>query len=160
LGSSTSKRVRIQRFDRESLSGFVNPNTYLTEFGLELLTLSGTVNVLPYTDIKTVYFVREFGGENPEGGRRAFLNRPKSDGVWVRFTFRDHDILEGVMPNNLLHVEAVGFHSIPPHGAQRVFIPRTALQEVQVLGVVGGPLRARKKTAGKEGQIGLFEETA
>jgi hypothetical protein len=31
---------------------------------------------------------------------------------------------------------------------------------VQVLGVVGGPLHAKKKKPGAEGQINLFEETA
>lgn len=125
-----------------------------------MLTLSGTVTVVPYTEVKTVYFVREFSATDPADGRRAFLNRPKLDGVWVRFTFRDRDTLEGVMPNNLLQMETAGFHGIPPHGAQRVFVPRAALTEVQVLGVVGSPLRAKKKKPATEGQIGLFEETA
>jgi hypothetical protein len=132
----------------------------LTEFGVEILTLSGNATIVPFTEIKCVFFVREFGAEDPTGGRRAFLSRPKLDGVWVRFAFRDRDTLEGVMPNNLLQVEPAGFQCLPPHGAQRVFVPRAALIGVQVLGVVGGPLRSKKKKPGAAGQINLFEETA
>ena len=158
MASSTSKKVQIQRFDREPLLGFVNPATYLTDVGVELMTLTGTVAVVPYPDVKTLYFVRDFGGQ-AGGGRRSFVSRPRLDGVWLRLTFTDRDTLEGVMPNNLLQVDTRGFHMIPPDGGQRVFVPRTALVEVQVLGVVGSPLRTRKKPA-REGQIGLFEETA
>jgi hypothetical protein len=161
LAGSTSKRVHIQRFDREPLLGFVNPVTYLADDGLELLTLSGTVATVPYSDVKTVYFVRDFDSSDPSEGRRAFLSRPKLDGVWIRFRFRDRDTLEAVMGNNLLQIDSAGFHCIPPHGAQRVFVPRAAVTEVQVLGVVGSPLRSRKKKPGTERQIGLpFEESA
>lgn len=160
MATSTNKKVHIQRFDRESLAGFVNLATYLTPSGIELLLRSGNVVVLPYPEIKTVYFVRDFpAGEL--GERRSFLNRPKQDGLWVRLTFRDRDALEGVIQNNLLLIQDAGFYIIPPDSTLQVFVPRTALREVQVLGVVGSPLRAdrRKKPPVKE-QIGLFEEQA
>jgi hypothetical protein len=131
----------------------------LTAVGVELLQRSGTVQVVPYEDVKTVHFVRDFPVGEPDD-RRAFLSRPKLDGVWIRLIFRDRDSLEGVIPNNLLQIDATGFLVIPPDSTQRVFVPRAALAEVQVLGVVGSPLRkARKKPAAKE-QIGLFEEQA
>lgn len=160
MGVSTNKKIVVQRFEREALSGFANPASWLTDRGIELLTVSGSVAEIPYPDIKTVFFVREFRDEEPGSGRRAFLNRPRLDGLWVRLTFRDGDTLEGVMPNNLLEMEAAGLHLIPPDSAQRVFVPRTALRSVQVLGVVGSPLRSRRKKPPTRGQIGLFEETA
>ena len=93
--------------------------------------------------------------------RRVFLTRPKIEGLWVRLRFRDDDVLEGVMPNNLLQLEHYGFTLIPPDSLsnhQRIFVPRAALRSVEVLGVVGSPLTRRKaKTPAKE-QIGLFEE--
>ena len=82
------------------------------------------------------------------------------EGLWVRLRFRDGDILEGVMPNNLLQIEAYGFSVVPPDSfsnQQRVFVPRVSLQAVEVLGVVGSPLKRKAKPAGKD-QIGLFEE--
>jgi hypothetical protein len=160
LATSTNKKVHLQRFDRESLAGFVNPATYLRPDGIELLQRSGNLVAVPYPEIKTVYFVKDFPTGEP-GGRRSFLNRPKQDGLWVRLTFRDHDALEGVIQNNLLLIHDLGFDIIPPDSTLRVFVPRAALLEVQVLGVVGSPLRAdrRKKPPAKE-QIGLFEEQA
>ncbi|MDX2149728.1 MAG: hypothetical protein SFV54_03270 [Bryobacteraceae bacterium] len=73
-------------------------------------------------------------------------------------TFKDGETMEGVLPNNLLQVEAFGFSLAPPEMAniQRVYVPRQALDLAEVLGVVGSPLR-RKKAKETTGQIGLFE---
>jgi hypothetical protein len=157
MASSTTKKALVRRFDREPLAGYVNPFSYLQLTGIELLLADGNVLNIPYSDIKTVAFVRDF--DNTGETTRTFNTRPKMDGLWVSFEFRDGDILEGIMPNNLLQVEAYGFLAIPPNPVrdQRIFIPRTALRSVAVLGVVGSPLNRRKaKPAAKE-QIGLFE---
>ena len=162
MASSTTKKVQVWRFDRELVAGFVNPGTYLTEVGAEILTVAGSLATVPYPEIKVIYFVRDFEKAGATAPKRAFLTRPKLDGLWVRLTFRDGDQLEGVMPNNLLGLEYTGFSLMPPDFAgnnQRAFIPRSALGRVQVLGVVGSPLNrpARKKLPGKD-QIGLFED--
>lgn len=161
MPSSTNKKVIITRFDRENLTGFIQTNSWLQESGIEFLTQAGVVSTVAWQDAKCVWFVRDFTPLNPLEGRKAFLSRPKLDGIWVRFQFRDGDQLEGVMPNNLLFMEAEGVHVIPPEGAQRVFVPRHAVTSVQVLGVVGSLLRTSrgtKKAPAKE-QIGLFEGT-
>ncbi|MBI1895379.1 MAG: hypothetical protein HYZ57_19955 [Acidobacteria bacterium] len=162
MASSTAKKVRVQRFDRETLAGFVNPATFLTPEGVELLSLSGTASVVPYSDIKIVHFVREFQAAEPVLERRTFLARPKMEGLWVRMRFRDDEVLESVVPNNLLQLDAAGFMVAPPDFAgssPRLFVPRAALREVQVLGVVGSPLRParRKPKPPPKEQIGLFE---
>ena len=157
MAASTNKKVQIARFDREPLSGFVNTGSYRTPEGLEILQLTGNVLLVPYADIKTVVFVREFGLGDPLP-RRSFVSRPKFDGLWIRLAFRDGDTLEAVIPNNLMTLEGLGFDLLPPDSTQRVFVPRAAVARIEVLGVVGSPLRrARGKTAAKE-QIGLFEE--
>jgi hypothetical protein len=161
LASSTNKKVQIWRFDRELLSGFVNPLTYLSAAGVELLTLSGSVSTVPYGEIKRVHFVKDFGvsGNPPE--RKAFLTRPKLDGLWVRLLFKDGEALEGVLSNNLLQLEPFGFTIVPPdysYNNQRIFVPKPALADLQVLGVVGSPLRqARPKRKSIKDQIQLFE---
>ena len=60
MAGSTTKKVQIWRFDRETLTGFANPVTYLTEAGVELLTLAGNVIIAKYSEVKAVFFVREF----------------------------------------------------------------------------------------------------
>lgn len=150
----------MRRFQREPLRGYVNPVSFVQPEGLELLSEDGNVSLVPYSELKTVAFVREF--EAPaEPERRTFQTRPKMAGLWVSLRFRDGEALEGVMPNNLLQVESYGFSIIPPDSYgnhQRVFVPRAALAEVQVLGVIGSPLSRRKPKAAAKEQIGLFDE--
>ena len=57
MASSTSKKVVVQRFEREPLPGFVNPSTWLTPDGVELLTVAGAVSIVPYRDVRIVFFV-------------------------------------------------------------------------------------------------------
>lgn len=159
MAGSTNKKVLVSRFDREPLSGFVNPQSYLRAEGLELLSQDGTIGVIPYEEVKLVCFVRDFQQGEPRKELRLFTTRPKMEGLWIRLRFRDGDAMDGVLANNLLQLESYGFSVIPPDPGfqnQRVFVPKAALSGVQVLGVIGSPLRIRKtKPAAKE-QIELF----
>jgi hypothetical protein len=161
LARSTTKKVLIRRFEREPLVGFVNPEVYQRAEGIEVLTTGGSLSMVPYDEVKSVCFVRDFEGAEQEPERKVFNTRPKTDGLWVRMTFRDDEVMEGVLANNLLQLDAYGFTVVPPDpysNNQRIFLPKAALKELQVLGVVGSPLKRRKaKPAAKE-QIGLFEE--
>jgi hypothetical protein len=78
----------------------------------------------------------------------------------VRLEFRDKDILEGMMQNDLTQVAAEGFFVNPPDtraNTQRVFVPRSALVGLTVLGVIGGP-QARRRKAEDTRQVALFGE--
>ena len=161
MGVSTNKKVLVARFDRESLSGFVNPQSYLLAEGLELLTQEGTVNIVPYHDIKLVCFVRDFHQGEPRKELRLFTTRPKMEGLWIRMQFRDGDAMDGVLPNNLLQLDSQGFSVIPPDPGfqnQRIFVPKAALSAIQVLGVVGSPLRIKKAKPPAKEQIDLFDK--
>ena len=151
----------IRRFDREPLVGFVNPQVYLREDGIELMTQGGAVTTVPYQDVKTVSFVKDFSPVDAEPERKVFNTRPKTDGLWVRVTFRDDEVMEGILANNLLQLDPYGFTIVPPDpysNNQRIFLPKAALKELQVLGVVGSPLKRRKPKPEPKEQIGLFEE--
>jgi len=160
LAASTTKKAVVRRFDRESIAGYINSVSFLQPDGIELLTVEGNIASVPYSEIKTIAFVRDF---NPPDlpDRRVFNTRPKTEGLWVVLQFRDGDSLEGIMPNNLLQIERFGFTVIPPDPASnqhRVFAPREALRSVEVLGVVGSPLNRRKPKPAVKDQIGLFDE--
>jgi len=62
MASSTTKKALIRRFQRETLAGFLNPVTFLQSGGIELLSAEGQVSLLPYQEVRTVSFVREFEG--------------------------------------------------------------------------------------------------
>ena len=56
--------------------------------------------------------------------------------------FRDGEVLDGLLPNDLLSWDVAGFTVTPPEAMannQKVFVPREALRGIQVLGVVGSP---------------------
>jgi hypothetical protein len=151
----------VFRFDRETLPGFVNPQGYLLPSGLELLSTAGSVSVLPYPEVKSVCFVREFGTGEARKEMRVFTTRPKMDGLWVRMHFRDGDIMDGILTNNLLLVEPYGFTIVPPDSGnqnQRTFVPKSSLVDMHVLGVVGSG-RSRKRVAPKE-QMDIFGQLA
>lgn len=146
MGSSTAKKVVVRRFERESLSGFVNVLSYLQPLHAELLRPDGSLALIPYEEIKSISFVKEFEGDDDTG--RIFLTRPKMEGLWVRLSFRDGEVMDGILPNELLAGDVAGFMVTPPEpdgNSQKVFVPRQALKSAQVLGVVGSPLRVRRK---------------
>ena len=162
MAGSTAKKVLIRRFDREPLTGFVNPNSYLQPGGVELLSPSGTLSVVPYSEIKVVCFVRDFETAEHSQERKVFNTRPKTDGLWVRMELRDHEVLDGILSNNLLQLTPEGFTVTPPDAYsnnQKLFIPRAALSQLNVLGVVGSPLTRRKPKPAPQGQIGWFEDS-
>jgi hypothetical protein len=152
--------VLVSRFDRETLAGFINPQTYLAPEGLELLSTTGSVAILPYAEVKFVCFVRDFQQGEPKKEMRLFTSRPKHEGLWIRVRFRDGDVMEGVLINNLLLVESLGFTFVPPdpgYQNQRLFVPRAALAAINVLGVIGSPLRRKGKAPLKE-QLEMFDK--
>jgi hypothetical protein len=110
--------------------------------------MEGEQRSIRLLDVKSVYFVREF--KDPfEPERKTFLSRPKLDGLWVRLRFRDEDAMEGIVSNNLLDLLDTGVRLTPPdlHGnVLHMFIPRSALAEMKVLGVVGVARRSPRAT--------------
>ena len=159
MAASTTKKALVRRFHRETLAGYLNPVSFLQSEGIELLSADGQVAILPYDQVKAVSFVREFESTEPE--RQAFQTRPKMAGIWVRLRFRDGESMEGMLPNNLLQMESHGFSVVPPDSygnRQKVFVPREALLGVEVLGVVGSPLKKRAAKPESPGQIGLFDD--
>ncbi|HLW98107.1 MAG TPA: hypothetical protein VKR82_05635 [Candidatus Acidoferrales bacterium] len=155
--TSTLKKVVVVLSDRTPLRGYLNPSKLGRSDSFDLLTEDGEQRDVPLKNVRSVFFVREFTA-NFEPERKAFLSRPKLDGLWVLLKFQDNETLEGVVPNDLLALLDAGVHIMPPdlHGdTVRIFIPRAALLEMKVLGVVG---IARRKPAPVAAQPGLFTD--
>jgi hypothetical protein len=144
--------------DRKTLRGYLNPARLGQMDPVDLLTPDGEHLPLPLAKIRSVYFVREFSDDfEPE--RKAFLSRPKLDGLWVRLRYNDSETLEGVVPNDLLSLLDNGVQITPPDlnsSTDRIFVPRAALAELTVLGVVG--IARRKPTAAATTQPRLFND--
>lgn len=146
--------------DRDSINGYVAPANFVHDSKLELLNTAGNVVAIELRDIKGVYFVREFG-DSDSLSRKTFTSRPRTEGLWVRLKFKDNEVLEGMMPNDLSQTTADGFLINPPDlrsNTQRIFVPRSALDSLTVLAVIGGTNRRRKAAAEDVRQVQLFGE--
>ena len=146
--------------DKKPLRGYLNPARLGQLDPIDVLTPDGEHIQIPISKIRSIYFVREFSDEfEPE--RKAFLSRPKLDGLWVKLRFTDGETLEGVIPNDLLSLLDNGLQITPPDlnsASDRIFVPRSALSEVTVLGVVGIARRKPAAAAAGASQPRLFNE--
>jgi hypothetical protein len=145
--------------DRKPLRGYLNPGRLGQTDPVDLLTPDGEHQEIPLAKIRSIYFVRDFSDEfEPE--RKAFLSRPKLDGLWVRLRYTDGETLEGLTPNDLISLLDNGVQITPPDlnsTTDRIFVPRSALSEITVLGVVG-IARRKPAAAAAAGQSRLFTE--
>jgi hypothetical protein len=157
--ASTHKKVVIELLEKKLMRGYLNPARLTQAEAIDLLTPEGAHEVVPLVKVRAIYFVRNLG-EDIEMERKSFLSRPKLDGLWVRVRFRDGQSLEGLIPNDLLGFQDNGLQMTPPDfnsNTDRIFVPRTALTELTVLGVVG--ISRRKPAAAAAGaQPRLFNE--
>jgi hypothetical protein len=157
--ASTHKKVIVVLADRKPLRGYLNPGRLGQTDPVDLLTQDGTHQEIPLAKIRSIYFVRDFSDEfEPE--RKAFLSRPKLDGLWVRLRYSDGETLEGLIPNDLISLLDNGVQITPPDlnsTTDRIFVPRSALSEVTVLGVVG-IARRKPEAAAAAAQSRLFNE--
>jgi hypothetical protein len=143
--ATTHKKVIVRKMDRDSVHGYVNA-TFTSDGKLELMNTAGNVVAIDLHDVKGVYFVREFG-DSESLTRKTFTSRPRMEGLWVRLRFRDNEIIEGMMPNDLLQEGGDGFSIIPPDAhsnTQRIFVPRSALAEMTVIAVIGDKKSGRR----------------
>jgi len=152
--SSAHKKVIVRRFTGETLPGYLPLSGFVRNRGIELLDLSGRVIPLLLNDIKHICYVREFNLHDtvsPERLiRRTFLARPRTEGLWLRMTFRGGDVLEGLASADVAllddAIHDAGLHVTPPDtrsNTQRVYVPRTSLAELQLLAVITTPSRRK-----------------
>jgi len=169
--SSSRKKVVIRRFAGDTVPGYLPISGFVRGIGagqvVDLLDLSGRILELSLKDVKIISYVRDFNladTVNPERlTRRAFLARPRNEGIWVRITFRSGDMLEGLTASDVSFVDSLiedyGLHIAPPDArsnTQRIFVPRSAIADIQLLAVITNP--SRTKIAPKPSQEELRKE--
>ncbi|MGH9616730.1 MAG: DUF6982 domain-containing protein [Acidobacteriaceae bacterium] len=143
------KKAIVRKFSRDWLSGYLDPLRFACDGKLELLDATGKVLSISLSEVKMVCFVREFlTGDAPERlVRRNFTSRPRTPGLWLRLRMKDGDEMEGLASNDLSLLEPEGIQFTPPDmrsNTQRIFVPRSALQSVEIVAVIH-PSNRRKQ---------------
>lgn len=157
--TASNKKVVVQLLDRTAIKGYMNPAGLAQAASLDLLTPDGEHRAIELPSVRTIYFVRELD-EPYQLERKSFLSRPKINGLWVRLRFRDEEVIEGLAANDLVELIDTGIHLTPPdlHGNTiRLFVPRSAIEEMKVLGVVGiarrGPREVRPIVSSSQSKL-------
>jgi len=165
--TASRKPVIVRKLSRDWYAGYAAVVPVSDSPELELLDSYGKLIYVPWTEIKWVCYTREPGSgdgsaalsrsdtTNPERLlRRRFTGRPRIAGVWLRLTLSDGEELEGIAANDRSLIDGPGVMLTPPDtrsNTQRVFVPRTSIRDLTVLGVIAStPLQRHRAAAQPE----------
>lgn len=150
------KKVVLRQFGGELKWGYLPQAGFVSNAGqVEIIDPSGRVSPSEIRDIKSIAYVKDFNltdAVDPERlGRKTFVTRPRTEGLWVRLGFLDGDSMEGLVHFDTALLDAAatdhGLFVIPPDGrsnTQRLFIPRFALARLELVTAVS---REPRRTA-------------
>lgn len=162
---SARKPVIVRKFSREWYAGYAGASFGQDSPALEVLDLTGKVLTIAWEAVKWVCYVRDFSSvsdiANPERLlQKRFAVRPRTAGLWLRMTMNDGDELEGIASNDRSLVTGAGLLLTPPDtrsNTQRIYVPRQAIQSLEVVSLIGTAGRKRRPDAARgEGQPELF----
>lgn len=152
--SSAHKKVIVRRFTGETLPGYLPLAGFVSGEEVGLLDLSGRIISIHIKDIKHICYVRDYNLTDPVNPerltRRTFLARPRTEGLWLRMTFRTGDLLEGLAPTDVSLLDDMigdrGLELTPPDvrsNTQRIYVPRSSLSALQLIAVITAPSRRK-----------------
>jgi hypothetical protein len=167
--ADAQKKVVVRLLGEDVLWGYLPQTGFVNAGDVEMLEVGGKVIHIDLNEIKTIAYVKDFNPEDaidPERiGRKSFLGRPRGDGLWLKVTFRDGDAVEGLshFDGGFMDglIEDRGFRMTPPEArsnTQMLFVPRSALGSVEVLGYISAPAKKKAKSAAGVEQSGLLFE--
>jgi hypothetical protein len=146
--ASLRKPVIVRKFSRDWCAGYAEAGFGQNAVELEILDQGGKVLRIAWDQVKWVCYVRDFpAGESTNPERllhKRFSIRPRTAGVWLRMTLTDGEELEGLAANDRSLLEGAGLLLTPPDtrsNTQRIYIPRMAIQALEVVGLIGAGAR-------------------
>jgi hypothetical protein len=158
------KPVIVRKFSRDWCAGYAPAILDQESADLEMLEPGGKVLRIAWEAVKWVCYVRDLPGPNaadqaqPERlQHKRFVLRPRTPGLWLRLTLNDGEEIEGLAANDRSLIAGAGLLLTPPDtrsNTQRIYIPRQAIQKLQVAGLIG--TAQRRSTGRPSGQAELF----
>lgn len=166
--ANNQKKVIVRARDGEVRAGYLPAAGIRDARGaLALLTLEARLLPIELERVLHVAYVHDFNlsdAVDPERlGRRTFLARPRSEGLWLRMTLAGGAKLEGLAPLDMGLADGWardgGVFLLPPDvrsNTLRLFVPHAAMLEMQVLAVITTPARNKAARAEERAQAALF----
>ncbi len=156
--AGSGKKVIVRTNSGAVLPGYLPASGLVGSISavIELLDTAGRVVPLRLETVRYVAYVRDFNlddSENPERLlRRTFLARPRTEGLWIRATFKDGEMLEGLAALDMTWLDDAiddkGVFLLPPDvrsNTQKLYIPRISLSNLRVVAVITTPSKAPAK---------------
>lgn len=150
---SLRKPVIVRKFSRDWVAGYTGAAFDCHAASLELLDPAGKTLNIEWETVKWICYVRDLASANSDRNNperllhRRFSVRPRSAGLWLHLTLTDGDEIEGLAANDRSLVDGAGLMLTPPDtrsNTQRIYVPRLAIQELEVLSLIGSS-RHRKR---------------
>jgi hypothetical protein len=163
--ASVRKPVIVRKFSRDWYAGYASASFGQNASELEILDQAGKVLLVAWEQVKWVCYVRDFPSATADQGNperlmhKRFSVRPRTAGLWLRLTLQDGDELEGLAANDLSLVQGAGLLLTPPDtrsNTQRIYIPRQAIQSLEVVSLIGASGRRRAEAPASEKELDLF----
>jgi hypothetical protein len=163
--SSSRKKAIFRKLSRDWLAGYLGSGDFVHGGRVEMLDLEGKVIALAVEDLKWICYVRDFNsGElnNPERlVRKTFAGRPRGEGLFVRVRLKDGDLVGGLAANDASLLASDGVFLTPPDlrsNTQRIWIPRAALESLEIVAVIGGVKKPRPSVSEQRPEAGIQDE--
>lgn len=158
--TSTHKRVVVRYRPAGFAEGYIAQNSWDGTTPLEIVTPTGTGLRFAEEQIQALYYVSDWDQAKAiEAGTIPTKGLPHP-GTRVRIVLRDRAVLEGILGSELLDLGAGAwlaplFDDAP---YQRIYVPRGAMERINVIEVVRAPRRRLRRLQAGAGQFGLFQE--
>jgi hypothetical protein len=156
--ASARKPVIVRKFSRDWCAGYAGASFGQDSPELEVLDLTGKVLRIGWDQVKWICYVRDFPAPSPGFDQanperllhKRFSIRPRTAGLWLRMTLTDGEELEGLAANDRSLIEGAGLLLTPPDtrsNTQRIYVPRQAIQTLEVVSLIGATGRKRRGAA-------------
>lgn len=106
---------------------------------IKVRTVDAKLERIPLSETKAIFYVRDFAGNRDYREKKCFMGQPEIRGLWIRLHFKDHEDIEGIIPNSLASFVGPGFYFKPPDpqsNNELIYVNKKALLDMVVLDVL------------------------
>lgn len=139
----------VVQFGSRTLKGYSDRSEWPSEDKLTTFAItppirlidSGRTERIPLDGVKAIFFVKSFEGKWHDD-LRFHDHLPAPDCLWVRATFLDGEVIEGLINNHSGYVIQPGFYMFPidPEGNNLLmYVLKNKLKDFQILGLRPAP---------------------
>jgi hypothetical protein len=132
-------KVIARKLDGQIIKGYLETASDVTHAeDISISSLTENVIEVPKREMKALFFPRNFSGKKEYSDIKFFENQPRIEGLWVRITFCDNEMIEGIVSNSrrLLLDDIFYLKPTDPNSNnQLVCVVKTSLKDFSVLGM-------------------------